>query len=180
MEVLILSKNSIKIKGKHASIIVGVQDGNEESKIKQKNFCDGILLLNRHGDFDDSKIEEKRVIIKGPGEYEISGVKISSSSDGEGLCYQIQMEGLQVLVSSTETIKSNKEKIKGSKVAILYVNSDIDQSLITVLESNILLLYGEKAGDALKILNKEVKPIQKFSITSEKLPEEMETVLLSV
>lgn len=175
MDITLVQKNIIKIKGKHSGVVVGMS-GSEA--LKTKTAADCVLLLNRHGDFDDSKIEEKRVVIKGPGEYEISGIKISSSSEGEGLCYQIQMDGLNVLVSSTETIKLNKEKIKDSKVAILYVNSDIDQSLITVLESNILLLYGEKARDGLKILNKEVKPVQKFGVTPEKLPEEMEIVLL--
>ncbi|MDO8657750.1 MAG: hypothetical protein Q7K55_03350 [Candidatus Levybacteria bacterium] len=177
MDITLIQKDIIKIKGKHSAVVIGIGMFDSEA-LRTKTAADAVLLLKRNGNFDFSKVEEQRLFIKGPGEYEISGIKISSSLEGEDLCYEIQMDGLQALVSSTDLIKSNKEKIKGSKAAILYVNSDIDQSLITVLESNILLLYGEKAGDALKILNKEVKPVQKFSITPEKLPEEMEVVHL--
>lgn len=180
MDVSILSKNSIKIKGKKAAFIVGapMEKGGLEFSIKNKVAADAVLLLNRTGIFDTSKIEEQRVVIKGPGDYEISGAKVSALNTNNDLVYIIHIDGIDALLGSTDAVKRIKEKINEQKVAILYSNSEIDQSLITAIEPKAAVFFGEKAEECLKALGKEIKPVAKFSVSADKMPAEMEIALL--
>lgn len=177
MDIILLSKNIIKIKGKHSSVIVGVPtaDGNS---IKTKTPSDAVMLLKRKEEFDFSKVENHRLFIRGPGEYEIAGIKISAFAANDDLIYDMRVDNLDILLGSADAVKKVKDKLKEEKIAIFYTNSGIDESIITAIEPNIAVFYGEKAADAIKILGKSAKPLQKHSTTLEKLPTEMETVLL--
>lgn len=175
MDIILISKNIIKIKGKHSSLVIGAP---EAEAIRAKTQADAVLLLKRDSNFDFSKIEGQRLFIKGPGEYEIAGIKISVFVASNDLIYDMRVDNLDILLGSANAILKVKDKLKEEKIVIFYTNSDIDQSIITAIEPNIAVFYGEKAQEAIKILGKSVNPVQKYSTTIEKLPTEMETVQL--
>jgi hypothetical protein len=85
MDITLLSKNSIKIRGKKAAFIIDPLD-------IQKNNADAIILLSKKADL--SKVDEYRVVISGTGEYEVAGVKISGVKAGEGVVFSFFMDGV--------------------------------------------------------------------------------------
>lgn len=175
MDIAVVSKNIIRIKGKRSALLIGIADSDS---LKTKTSADCALLLNRVGSFDVSKAEGCRLLIKGAGDYEVGGTKISVTDQDNELIYNLQIDGMDLLLGSTDSIAKIKDKLKQCNVLILFANSDIDSALITTIEPRVAVFYGEKASDALKVLGKECKPVPKFSVVAEKLPAEMETILL--
>lgn len=174
MEISYISPNCIKIKGKHSSLII-----DPSSDLRSKVGADAIVLLCNFNDFNPNKIEDYRVLIKGEGEYEIAGIKISAARVDNNLIYNCQIDGINLLLAKTSTLEGIVDKLKEYEITVLNAESEINESLITSLEPKVALFYGEKAKEALKILGKEIKPVSKYVTTREKLPEETEVVLLS-
>ncbi|MDP2649333.1 MAG: hypothetical protein Q8P10_00660 [bacterium] len=177
MEIAFLSKDCIKIKGKTLSVII------DPFTLRTKTPCDAVFLLKEEGDFDLSKTEGFRVLIKGAGEYELSSVKIYSQKAGESLVYELRMDGMMVLLGNVDGIEKLKDKLKEYDVAILYVPLKFDQNLITAIEPKAVVFYGDGAQEAVKSLNKssensETIKTSKFIVKPETLKEEMEVVLL--
>lgn len=165
MEITTLSKTSIKIKGKNASLVI-----DPEKSISTKTKADAIILLSKPKDYDNTKIEEHRVVIQAPGEYEVSGIKISAHRFNHDLVYQMSIDGLRIGLANSSSIENGKDKLSDLSVVILHATAPVDESAIAVLAPRLVILYGVESKDRLN----------KFSVTAERLPEEMETVLLSV
>ena len=75
MDVALLGSNSLKIKIKKTSLII------DPKKDIAKIDADAIIVTGK--DYDPSRVSEHRVIINQTGEYEVSGLKISSFKSGE-------------------------------------------------------------------------------------------------
>ena len=172
MDVSILSKNSIKIRSKHASFIVDPQS------LGPKVSCDAVILLNNNN-IDLSKVVDYRIVINGPGEYEISGAKVSCIKADLGFIYSLMVDGFSVILGSSSEIPKIKDDTFLCQIAILNVDDELNSSLVTKLEPKIMILYGEDKEGAVKILGKEnIPPIKKFTVVKDKLPEEMEVIIL--
>ncbi|MDP3987715.1 MAG: hypothetical protein Q8P80_01065 [Candidatus Levybacteria bacterium] len=168
MEIIALSVDSIKIKGKNTSVVV------DPRLIKSKTEADAIVLLNENQDYDLSKIENQRLLIKGPGEYEFGGIKISGLSCGDDIVYEMLIDGLKIILGKAESIEKIKDKVGEHEVAVLKISSQFDQNLITAIEPRVAVFYGEKAQE----VDSNLKPVLKFATKSDKLPEELEKVIL--
>ncbi len=170
MDVTLLLKNSIKIKAKNASLVV-----DPTGQMKKTN-ADGILSLKSNGDIDASKVEGFRVLIEGPGEYEIGGIRITTQALADKLIYSLDIGSIGVLLGNLSALGKTQNG-KAYKILILNSDLEIDQSIISSFESSVVILYGEMASVLAKEFGKEITSLQKFSV-SEKLPEEMEVVVL--
>lgn len=173
MEVTIVNKNTIRIKGKTASFIV-----DPDASIP-KTSTDGVLFLSSDKGRQEgiSKISDQRVVIEGPGSYEVGGVRITSQSLDDKNFYLLIVDGISIFMGKATGIEKQQEK--GScNVLILNVDGEFKESMISAFEPNIALLYGEGAQNAVKILGKEYQVSSKFSQTADKLPAEMQVVLL--
>lgn len=172
MDISILDKTSIKIRSKLASIVV------DPSADGPKVSCDAVILQSLHPS-DMSRVVDYRVIINGHGEYEVNGVKISGIGVDKGFVYTVVADGLGISLGRTSSISKVKDNAFECQIGILNADDDFNQSIITILEPKIVILYGDKKEAALKLLGKEsLAPIKKFTVTKDKLPEEMEVVVL--
>lgn len=171
MDVTLLEKDSLKIRGKHAGFAVNPI---------VKTTADAVLLLGDIQEVNVAKVEGQRLVIEGAGEYEVSGAKISAFGNKRNLAYEITLDGLDVFLANGETLKKSHDAKRECQVLILYSDSLSDASLIAALSPSLVVLYGEKAQEVAKTLGKEsLGPAEKkFSITSDKLPEEMKVVVL--
>lgn len=172
MEIFQISKNSIKIKGKNSSFAVDPND-----LIKAKTQADAVIVLLGES-LNLDKIEEQRVIIQGPGEYEVSGTKVTGFLLEGKNAYSLQLDGIDVLLASLETLKKLKEPTRDYKILVLNANAIIDGSEITALAPSVVLLFGEKAEDVAKTLSGNTSRLPKFVLKKEQLPEEMQVVVL--
>lgn len=171
MDVAILG-NALKIRSKNASFVV-----NPVKAISKVN-ADAIFVLGNNLEIDTSRVLDHRIIINGPGEYEVGGVKISVVLGAEGLAYNLFLDNTTVVLGKVSDISKLQENIPSCQIALLEVDEDL-KSIVAKLEPKIVILYGDKKMDGLKLLGKEgIEPVQKFSTTKGKLPEEMEVVVL--
>ncbi len=164
MEIIPLSKSSLKIKGKRAGVVLDPDMG-----IKGKISSDAILVFP-NVDPDTSRVEEWRVYIRGSGEYEVGGIKISGIKSGKYFAYKLFVDGMSIGFATTDSIEGLRDILNGEHILVLSVSEKVDLSLIATLEPRVVILYGEKADGEIKV--------SKYSITRDKLPEKMETILL--
>ena len=173
MDVALLSKDSLKIKIKKTTLIV------DPTKETPKTDADAILALSENA--DKSRVNEYRVLINGAGEYEVGGLKISAFTAVKDLIFSFSLENSEaILAKSSSLAEISSDKVKDYSIVIVNADSEINQSVITSMEPRIVVIYGDRAIEAAKILGKEnfVKS-SKININEDKLPEETEIYLLS-
>ncbi len=171
MEVTLLDSKSLRIKSKHTTFVVDPFD-----KLS-KTSADAILALS--GDYSTEKVSDFRLVIKSPGDYEIGGVKVSGISLDGSTVFNLNVDGIDMLLAKTSSVTKVTDKIEEAEVAVFNADSEINPAVVTALEPRVVILYGEKAEEAAKALGKDTaERIQKFSAVEGKLPEEMQVVLL--
>ncbi len=172
MDFQLIGENTLKIKIKKTTLAL-----NPKSSVS-KFDADAILLLDK--DSDVSRISNPRVIISGAGEYEVSGLKISALKAEDDLLYELSIDSASALVAKASSLeKVSSDKLGDYKVALINVDTDLNQSKVTAIEPRLVILYGEKAKEGAKVLGREdVSKSSKISVSEDKLPEELEIMLL--
>ncbi len=171
MEVALLDLGSIKIRSKIATFVV------DPTINIPKTEAVGVVLLGSVN-ANTSKVAESRVILAGPGEYEVKGVKITSIKSDGGALYKLELDRMNVVVATGSAL-SKAENAPEAQVVIINADSLPSDKVITAMQSNVVILYGEKKLEAAKILKDvQIAPVNKFSVTSDKLPQELEVVVL--
>lgn len=172
MEVALLDKTSLRIKSKHTNFVV------DPFEKLSKTPTDAVIILSGKN-ADLSRVTDYRVVIKSPGEYEVGGIKISAIDLDGSTVYVLTVDNVDILLAKTSSVTKVSEKLKEYQIAIFNVDSEINQTVVTALEPRVVILYGEKATEAAKALGKvDAQVLQKFSAAEDKLPEEMQVVLL--
>ena len=175
MDITLLSENSIKIKGKKASFII------DPEKEMQKNNADAIILLGNNS-VDLSRVTDSRVVIDGAGEYEVGRCKINGIRSGEDIVYSLNIDNIDILVGKASSLNNVVDKLQEQKVAVINVDSEIKESIVTAIEPRLVVFYGQKREEAVKALGKETSEVEKtkkLSFNEDKLPEEMGVAVLS-
>lgn len=174
MDIAALSTSSIKIRSKHATFIV--------NPIKEipKTSADAILLLNHDADTSVQRVLDYRVVINGPGEYEIGSVKVSGILIDSGFVYTMFADGLFIILGKASNVSKIKDSnISPCSIAVLNVDDSLSDSSITSLDPKVVVLYGSGKEEGAKTLGKAgTVSIQKFTISKDKLPQETEVVVL--
>lgn len=175
MEIALIAQNCLKIKSKKSALVV---DANPSLKTKTPADC--LVLLNKEGEYSTAKLEGVRLLIKGTGEYEIEGVKISAFSSNSNVSYLIRADNLETILAKSSELKKIQEIVKECQVVILRADTIIEGALIINLSPSVVILYGEKANEVAGLLDgKNANKTDKVQIAYDKLPEEMQITLLA-
>lgn len=172
MDIYLFGQDSLKIKSKKATLAV------DPKTAIQKFDADAILLTGE--DTDVNRITNYRLVISGPGEYEVSGLKIGGLGADGSLMYSLISDNVNALVVRASALKKvSAEKIGDYQIVVINADEDINESLVTAMEPNIVVVYGQKAVEAVKALGKgSAVASSKVSFAEDKLPEETEVLLL--
>ncbi len=171
MEIVLLSEGSIKICSKIANFVV------DPSSNSPKTEADAIISLGED-EPDTSKISEFRVIITGPGEYEVKGVKISSSKESDGTVYKLSLDKME-LVLAKASVLSKLENTTPANIVVINADEVPSDKVITAMQPSVIVLYGQKAEESAKTLKEgSGAPVNKFVTSFEKLPQELEIITL--
>lgn len=168
MEISRISKTSLRIKGKNAVLAVDP---------REKLESNAALLLSRS--FDRVNTTGSEIVINGPGEYETGGVKITGVINETDLAYSMDVDSVSILLGRLTTFEKLHNKLKEAN--ILVVNCDVitDASFLTALSTNVIIFYGDKATEIGREFGQEnIKHLPKYVSTIDKLPTEVETVIL--
>ena len=173
MDIALVSKNSVRIKTKRAALVINPSD------IATKTEAEIAMLLDKDNEHSLCKIEGGRLVVSGAGEYEVEGVKISAFDLGTSIAYKIIVDNLEIILAKAEALKKMTEISKESQIIVLYSDTVIDQSLIVGFSPSVVVLYGEKAVEIAGILGgKELNSVSKYQITQEKLPVDLQIIVL--
>ncbi|MEK9208320.1 MAG: hypothetical protein AAB922_07570, partial [Patescibacteria group bacterium] len=82
-------------------------------------------------------------------------------------------------IGSGSSIEKIKDKIEGSNIVVFNAESEFNYSSLSSLEASVIIAYGKLREEVGKSLGKEVVSVSKFSTTADKLPTEMQFVILS-
>ena len=173
MDIVLLGSKSLKLKGKRSTIVV-----NPTAQL-QKTEAEAILLLDNYEDQSFSKIEGQRIVIDGPGEYEVSGIKISATKANGGIVYLADIDNVKVLIGQGNSIERIYDKVGNCNIVVVDSDKEFDYGILPKIEPSVILIYGEKKEEVGKSLGKvDVPKISKFSVSAEKLPEDLQVLLL--
>jgi hypothetical protein len=171
VDISIVEKNSIKIKGKKATFVV------DPTKEMSKTPADAIIFLNGEDKAGVSKVADFRMIINGPGEYEVGGVKISGLKTSKGIIYRLSIDGVTAVLGTAMDTKM--EGFNACEVMVVNTDNDFNESFVTALEPKMVVLYGDKRVESAKKLGAQSSSsVSKITITKDKLPEKTEIIVL--
>lgn len=173
MDVTLLSEGSLKIKGKKSSLVV------DPKEKMPKTQADMVLLLENNHDL--SRVEEYRLVVEDDGEYEVGGVKvIAQGKEDKGILYNLSIDNVGVILAKVSTLEKLSDTSNEADLAILDVDSGLNEALVVSLEAKVIVLYGDKANEGIKALGKnDISPTKKMTIAKDKLPEETQIVWLA-
>lgn len=169
MEIASLPKAFIRIKGKQSTIIVNPSEKHEGNA---SLFLDE--GVESHFSLKDG------VVIASPGEYEVGGLKIRGTRSDSNSTYSLVVDGVDVLLGKLSVLEKIHAKLSDHALVIIDADVVLDPSLATSLASSALIITGEKAKEVVdKFIKENVKIMQKYVTTRDKLPQEVETILLA-
>ena len=174
MEIAILDNKTLKIKTKKTTFII------DPTSTTPKTPADGVIFLKRNSN-NLSKITDYRLVIDGPGEFELGGVKISGIKLEDKIAYSMFADGMETVVGEVSALNKLSDKFQEKSVAILSFDEDLGEAVITTIEPKIVVMYGEKVEEGVKSLSKDkesVEKTKKVNVSEGKLPEEMQVLIL--
>ncbi len=168
MEIGILPKTSLRLKGKNASFVVNPEE---------KSTFNATILLGKAQSL--AKVSEDDVVIDGAGEYEIGGVKITGIRSGSEVLYSLRIDEVDVALGTLGALDALHTKMKEYDVVVVFCDEVRNASFLTSLDSRVMIFYGEKAQEIVKASGKDnVAEMGKYVVTKDKLPQEVETIVL--
>lgn len=172
MDVMLLGKNSLRIKGKKASFII------DPASDLGKTETDFSIKLNNSSEYSTAKLDGSRVDFSGPGEYEVGGIKISLIKANDERVGLFDVDGLTILTGSGAALEKVGEKVETADAVIVNATGEFDYSQLPTFEPKVLVVYGNNRDEVKKALGKEGEVVAKFSAAKDKLGDEMQFVLL--
>jgi hypothetical protein len=168
MEIALVPQSALRIKGKQMTIGV--------DQVDKTNSRATIVL---HVAPELLKTPEDHVLIDGAGEYEVGGIKINGTRNNQNVLYSMNVDSVEVLVGKISVLDAMQHKLKEHNIVVALCDEVVTASFLTSLASNVVIFYGEKAAEISQAFGKDtVKPMPKYQTTKDKLPQEVETVIL--
>ncbi len=179
MEIKYFGENKIYLKGKKES--VWINPGKEEFEGKNGE-ARLVIFTDKEKNFVKLGNENNKVIICGPGEYEVGGVEIS----GINAMYALTIDGIKLVlvgVFEGEITEKKKEKLEEADVLLISMSpGSVDIAKKSAANYIIPVNYeNDEKGlkDFLDAFDKEdLESIDFLKVDKESLPEGVEVVLL--
>lgn len=187
MEIRILGKQTIYIKGKKEGVWI---DPNED--VKKSSKVSARICVYTLEDFVSEDLSSSNVIIKGQGEYEVGGIEVVGLNGGEGrTVYVINVDGIivGVLGELSEPLSDKKiGKIDSVDVLLTSVKSRENISNKMILEwakkwgVNYLVPMADNEADLKKFLDvadqEGLEPVESLVVDKDNLPDGLEIKIL--
>lgn len=144
MEISKLSESSIKLKGKNASVVVDPVGKVDAEIVIATQSVDSLSL---------DKVNGVRLIISGPGEYEVGGVSITGKQVAGGVMYHILEQSKIILVPSANV--SSVPDDEEYDCVIVKVIGEFKDDTLGPINAKCVVLYGDTALATIKSENQE-------------------------
>ena len=128
MEISKVTQNSIKIKSKNATLVTDPSG---------KTDADIVILTNSEATIP----ENTKLVIEGPGEYEVGGLSIKGDRIGDTVLYKLFDDQFSVLLVPLSAVSKVKEEDEYD-VVIIHAPDIFNKKDVEALSSEIILVYG--------------------------------------
>lgn len=132
MEISRLSDTSVKIKTKTATLVV-----DPDVKVEAE-----VLLHITPFENDSNLVSKKRIIIDGPGDYEVMDVAITGISYGDFMGYSIDDGTTKVIIAPSHAIESVKDE-EGYAAVIIKAVAAVDLEKISSFTPDVCIVFGD-------------------------------------
>ena len=190
MEIKILAKNSVYLKGKKESVLI---NPNKETR-NDSRYPSRIFLFTAEK-YDGMGFVGENILIRAPGEYEVGGVEINGYNAGnDNTFYILNIDGIKVIfLGELDEALSDKriEKIDSTDVLLAPVLIKESSSAKLVLDwakkwgANYLIPIGYDDKDKANLdlfLDKAdqegLEPIESLKVDKDDLPDGLELKVL--
>lgn len=167
MEILLVA-DGLKLKGKQATISI--------NSTKDLSSYQAFLSLHKL----DSLPASNMVMIDGSGEYEVAGVKISGVSAEQEIVYTLTIDSIVLTVGTLSALEKLHSKLPESAILVVNAEADGNPSFVSSVATSVVLftgLFGKSVGE--KVAKTGLQIMNKYTVTADKLPTELQTILLS-
>lgn len=187
MDITYLGHSSFRLRGKTATVVTDPYDPAMTGlKFPKHTTADIVTVSHDHGDHNAiGELEGEPFVVAGPGEYEIKGVGIVGLSGGKTTIYRMEIDGVSVVhLGSIDQVltAAQVDSLDGVDILLVPVN-DVAFQIVHEVEPSIVIPMHAGTADSvsafLKEMGKEgIAPQPKLIVTKEKIPEEMQVVVL--
>lgn len=132
MEISRLSDTSVKIKTKTAVLVV-----DPDAKVEAE-----VILHITPFETGEELVTNKKIVIDGPGDYEIMDVAITGTSYGDFMGYSIDDGSTRVLVAPSHAIDKVKDE-EGYSALIVKAVAALDIEKITSFAPDVCIVLGD-------------------------------------
>lgn len=179
MEIKYFNQGKIYLKGKKENIWVNPDKNDIENKSYEARI---IIYTDKERNIIKLGEEEGRVVIAGPGEYEIGGIEIN----GINSMYVLTIDGIKVVLMGKEEgeiSEKKKEKLEEADVLMICVKTGSAEIAKKSAANYVIPIEFENKKDELKEFldvfdSENLESIESLKVEKENLPEAMEVVLL--
>ena len=93
--------------------------------------------------------------------------------------YTLVVDGVEIILGKISSLEKMQHKLKEQHVVIAYADLVSNVSFVTSLARNVIIFYGDQAKAFASSIGKTNMVAQaKYSVTHDKLPQEVEFVVL--
>ena len=208
MDITPLGHASFKLRGKSATVVTDPYDGaGVWLKYPKHVEADIVTVSHNHADHSAVHlVGGTPFVVHGPGEYEIKGVGIigvSSFHDekqgaerGRNVMYRIEIDGVKIghlgdlghtLLSPQVDLLDGIDVLLVPVGGVYTIDAQIAAQVIADIEPRIVIPMHDgrsnkelaPLANLLKVMNKgDIAPVPKLTISRDKLPSEMQIVVL--
>jgi hypothetical protein len=165
MEVALVSDQCVRIKTKKAQFLTPVGGKFEKEE-------DVVLR------FEKTRQEGSLHVFDGPGEYEVSGVKLTGLGKTEVTGYLSKIEGMDVVICRSSSITRLKDQVSDVQICIIDAHTPLGTADVANLNPKIVVVFGEHAAAYAHTISTEITPTAKVSLTKDKISDELQVILL--
>ncbi len=188
MEITYLGHAAFRIKGKTAIVVTDPYSPQHVGlKFPKHVTADVVTVSKDHPDHNAVRqVEGSSYVVNGPGEYEIKGVGVIGRKIDNATMYHIEIDGLSIVhlgALGRALTAEEVDSLDGVDILLVPVAS-FAAAVITEIDPSIVIPMtlgtdGATVKDFLKEIGKEdVVPQAKLTVTKDKLPEQMQVVVL--
>jgi hypothetical protein len=185
MEIKILKNQTLSLKGKKETVLVN------PTELQKKDVSRIWIYLSESE--KNKEWNNGKVVIKGPGEYEIGGVEIVGVNDSDGnFVYKVEIDGINVGLLGKingELSEKKQEKIEGLDVLMADITGVLEYKAIAEYAKkwgvNYLIPFGYSDDKMLvdfldKADQEGLEPLDSLKVDPESLPDGLDVVVLKV
>ncbi len=139
MEISLINKTSVKLKGKNASVVIDPTSKADAEIVITTKAIDSLSL---------DKVEGVRLIISGPGEYEAGGISVTGKTAKGQILYQI-IESSRIMFVTSDSISQVPDD-EEYDCLLIEVMGELKEDSFASINSKCVVLFGDLATVTIK------------------------------